>query len=119
MFVFFELLKVLGETMIKKVIDTFKTMLLVLSCILIPLLIGMYFIKSAAKGDAAGCVDTFIVSEGTGLSKYISLQFENTPDYIDSIPNGLSDVKIDSCPFKVYKEKKLECQKEWLVISFS
>ena len=57
MFVFFELLKVLGETMIKKVIDTFKTMLLVLSCILIPLLIGMYFIKSAAKGDAAGCVD--------------------------------------------------------------
>lgn len=71
--------------MIKKVIDTFKTMLLVLSCILIPLLIGMYFIKSAAKGDAAGCVDTFIVSEGTGLSKYISLQFENTPDYIDSI----------------------------------
>ncbi len=82
---FFELLKVLGETMIKKVIDTFKTMLLVLSCILIPLLIGMYFIKSAAKGDAAGCVDTFIVGEGTGLSKYISLQFENTPDYVDSI----------------------------------
>lgn len=71
--------------MIKKVIDTFKTMLLVLSCILIPLLIGMYFIKSAAKGDAAGCVDTFIVGEGTGLSKYISLQFENTPDYVDSI----------------------------------
>ena len=82
---FFELLKVLGETMIKKVIDTFKTMLLVLSCILVPLLIGMYFIKSAAKGDAAGCVDTFIVGEGTGLSKYISLQFENTPDYVDSI----------------------------------
>ena len=71
--------------MIKKVIDTFKTMLLVLSCILVPLLIGMYFIKSAAKGDAAGCVDTFIVGEGTGLSKYISLQFENTPDYVDSI----------------------------------
>ncbi len=71
--------------MIKKVIDTFKTMLLVLSCILIPLLIGMYFIKSAARGDAAGCVDTFIVGEGTGLSKYISLQFENTPDYVDSI----------------------------------
>lgn len=82
---FVELLRVLGETMIKKVIDTFKTMLLVLSCILIPLLIGMYFIKSAARGDAAGCVDTFIVGEGTGLSKYISLQFENTPDYIDSI----------------------------------
>ena len=71
--------------MIKKVIDTFKTMLLVLSCILIPLLIGMYFIKSAARGDAAGCVDTFIVGEGTGLSKYISLQFENTPDYVDSV----------------------------------
>lgn len=71
--------------MIKKVIDTFKTMLLVLACILIPLLVGMYFLKSAAKGDATKCVDTFIVDEGAGLSKYIALQFENAPDYIDSI----------------------------------
>lgn len=85
LFVFFELLKALGETMIKKVVDTFKAMLLVLACILVPLLIGMYFLKSAARNDAANCVDTFIVSEGTGLSKYISLQFANTPDYIDSV----------------------------------
>ncbi|MBR1734718.1 MAG: PAS domain S-box protein [Alphaproteobacteria bacterium] len=71
--------------MVKKLVDTFKTMALVLACILIPLLIGIYFLQSAAKNDAQGCVDSFIIDEGTGLSKYISLQFKYTPEYIQSI----------------------------------
>lgn len=71
--------------MIKKVVDTLKTMLLVLACILIPLLISMHFIKSASREDATKCIDTFIENESVGISKYISLQFANTPNYIDSI----------------------------------
>lgn len=71
--------------MIKKLLDTLKTVFAVLACILVPLLIGMYFIRSAARSDAAKCVDTFMAGEAIDLSKYISLQFACAPRDINAV----------------------------------
>lgn len=71
--------------MLKKVLDTIKATSILWICILIPLLIGMRFIKSSSRGDALKCVDSFIEDEGVGLSKYVGLQIENSRIYIENL----------------------------------
>lgn len=71
--------------MIEKLINTLKTVFAVLACILVPLMIGIVFIKSAAKKDATRCVDTFMIGETTDLSKYIALQFAHASRDVDAI----------------------------------
>lgn len=80
-----ELRRVLGEVMVKQLINTLKTVFTVLACILVPLVIGIIFIKSAARRDAEKCVDTFMAGETIDLSKYMSLQFAQAPRNVDDI----------------------------------
>ncbi|MDR0678078.1 MAG: PAS domain-containing sensor histidine kinase [Holosporaceae bacterium] len=71
--------------MLKKIITTLKSTILILACILVPLFLGVKFIKSASEKDYKGCIDTFMTSEGVGLSKYMTVQFEDTLKDLNAI----------------------------------
>ncbi|MDR1982571.1 MAG: HAMP domain-containing histidine kinase [Holosporaceae bacterium] len=64
---------------------TLRSTVLILACILMPLFIGIKFIKSASEKDYKECIDTFMVSEGVGLSKYMAIQFEDTLKDLNAI----------------------------------
>lgn len=78
--------------MLRKALNIIKATCILLACVLIPLFIGIKFIKSSSEKDASKCVDTFLEDEGSGLSKYIGLQFENTNKDINLM---LSDIKFN------------------------
>lgn len=106
--------------MLKKIIDTLKTMLLVLACILVPLLIGMYFVQNSAKDDAVGCIETFIQDEGTGLAKYITLQLEGAGNYIGEVCSEVADLKLtDDNQKKVQEQLDKIAQKDDNIVSIN
>ncbi|MDR0555995.1 MAG: PAS domain-containing sensor histidine kinase [Holosporaceae bacterium] len=78
--------------MLKKAIATLKSAIVVWGCILVPLFISSQFMKSAFKGDAQKCIDTFIHSEGLGISKYMSLQFESSLKELKCIMTEFHDI---------------------------
>ncbi len=79
--------------MLRKALNIIKATCILLACVLIPLFIGIKFIKSSSEKDASKCVDTFLEDEGSGLSKYIGLQFENTNKDINLM---LYDIKLSN-----------------------
>ncbi|MDR0968664.1 MAG: PAS domain S-box protein [Holosporaceae bacterium] len=64
--------------MLNKIIATLKTTVIIWIGILAPLIIAGKFLKMSTREDAFRCIDSFMVSEGVGLSKYIGSQLENT-----------------------------------------
>ncbi|MDR0631886.1 MAG: PAS domain S-box protein [Holosporaceae bacterium] len=71
--------------MFKKIVATFKLIVSIWVCILVPLLVGIKLVKSSSIRDLGKCVDTFVHSEGIGISKYMTLQFENTIKEFENI----------------------------------
>ncbi|MDR3155561.1 MAG: PAS domain-containing sensor histidine kinase [Holosporaceae bacterium] len=82
--------------MSKKIIDTVRATVLVLACILVPLGIGYFFLKSSVISDSEKCLDTFITTECVGISKYVGVQFENTSRQINELMRDLRKEKTSS-----------------------
>lgn len=64
--------------MFKKVLNLIKVTGMMWICILLPVIIGYSSIKSASKSDVRKYMDSYLDSEATNLSKYISLQLKNS-----------------------------------------
>ncbi|MDR1560784.1 MAG: PAS domain-containing sensor histidine kinase [Holosporaceae bacterium] len=64
--------------MLKKIMAIAKITSLLWISLILPLIIGINYIKSSSKSDVIKCTDNFIHTEGINLSKYIGSQFENT-----------------------------------------
>ncbi|MDR0677313.1 MAG: PAS domain-containing sensor histidine kinase [Holosporaceae bacterium] len=71
--------------MIKKILETLKTTLCIAVFALIPILIAVKFIGTSSEKDFSQCIDTFVHADGVGISKYASLQFENTQKEISTL----------------------------------
>jgi PAS domain S-box-containing protein len=63
--------------------------------------------KNALECDSKECVDAFMVTEGIGLSKYISLQFENTVKEIHAIVAEVSTPNPKNANFLKKKLKSV------------
>lgn len=95
--------------MFKKLINTLKTVLVVLACILVPLITSLYFVRVAFQNDATKCVNTFLTGETIDLSKYISLQFAHAPRDVDIVAQKvrskiLANEKSDDSETKLQKD---------------
>ena len=66
------------NAIVKKIVTTLKSALLVWICVMIPLAIATWLMSSSTKTDAVKCLDSFTESECNFLSNTLSLQFENT-----------------------------------------
>ncbi|MDR1334762.1 MAG: hypothetical protein LBJ19_00580, partial [Holosporaceae bacterium] len=86
--------------MLKKIMDTIKATVLVLACILVPLGAGYFFLKSSVISDSEKCLDTFITTECTGLSKYVGVQFENTNGQLNELVQDIRNEKAGENPDK-------------------
>jgi PAS domain S-box-containing protein len=75
--------------MLKKVLSLIKVTAIMWGCILLPLLIGFSSIKSASESDVRRYMDSYLDSESTNLSKYISLQLKNTGKEILEISDSI------------------------------
>lgn len=75
--------------MLKKVLSLIKVTAIMWGCILLPLLIGFSSIKSASESDVRRYMDSYMDSESTNLSKYISLQLKNTGKEIIEISDAI------------------------------
>ena len=64
--------------MFKKIWNIIKVTGIMWICILAPVLIGFASIKSASESDVRKYMDSYLDSEATNLSKYISLQLKNS-----------------------------------------
>lgn len=71
--------------MLKKIIPVIRATIFIWGCILIPLFIGIKYIKTYVSNDSMKYIDAFIHSEGVGMSKHLALQFENTEREIDKL----------------------------------
>jgi PAS domain S-box-containing protein len=89
--------------MLKKILNIIKATALLWGCILIPLVISIKFIQNSAKNDALQCIDSFIEDEGSGLSKYIALQFENSQNQIDNLWLEIERLELDGNEKEVKK----------------
>ncbi|MDR2781615.1 MAG: PAS domain-containing protein [Holosporaceae bacterium] len=86
--------------MLRKIIETFKATVGVWALILVPLLICVYCVKTAINRDVKRCVDTFMQSEGSGISKYMSLQFDNSVKELEVVVARASDEVADKDALK-------------------
>lgn len=86
------IIAVFGGSMLEKAIGTIKSTLILCVCILLPIFIGMCFVKSSIINDSEKCIDSFIQDEGIGLAKYVGLQLENSRISIDSICSKINDI---------------------------
>ncbi|MDR2723858.1 MAG: PAS domain-containing sensor histidine kinase [Holosporaceae bacterium] len=93
--------------MLSKVKTVFKSTALLWVFSLIPLLICVRYMKNALECDSKECVDAFMVTEGIGLSKYISLQFENTVKEIHAIVAEVSTPNPKNANFLKKKLKSV------------
>jgi PAS domain S-box-containing protein len=81
---------------------------IILSLILCPLFIGGWTIRSAFENNYLECVDAFTHTEGVHLSKYISLQFENTVKELNEL---MTKVQTSDFGNREFLEKEL---KSWV-----
>ena len=75
--------------MLKKILNIIKVTGIMWVCILLPVLIGFSSIKSASESDVRKYMDSYLDSEATNLSKYISLQLKNTGKEILEISDAV------------------------------
>ncbi|MDR2158304.1 MAG: PAS domain-containing sensor histidine kinase [Holosporaceae bacterium] len=104
--------------MLKKIIETIKSTFFIFLSIVVPLVIGVSFIKSSLERDSMKCIDTFMESEGAGLSKYMALQFENTQKDIDVIAAKIDAFELEDPKF-IAQELKSIAESDKNIVSIS
>ena len=75
--------------MLRKILNLIKVTGMMWICILLPVLIGFSSIKSASESDVRKYMDSYLDSEATNLSKYISLQLKNSGKEISEISDAV------------------------------
>ncbi|MBO4405482.1 MAG: PAS domain S-box protein [Alphaproteobacteria bacterium] len=75
--------------MLRKILNLIKVTGMMWVCILLPVLIGFSSIKSASESDVRKYMDSYLDSEATNLSKYISLQLKNSGKEISEISDAV------------------------------
>ncbi|GHT92270.1 hypothetical protein FACS1894122_05880 [Alphaproteobacteria bacterium] len=79
-------------------------------CILVPLFIAAYFINNFSKQDACECIDSFIVDEGSGISRYIGEQLAGVKQQLEFAMSKFEDSNLTDT--KTAKEALSRVQKE-------
>lgn len=94
--------------MFRKILNLVKVTGIMWICILLPVLIGFTTIKSASESDVRTYMDSYLDSEATNLSKYISLQLKNSGKEILEISDILilTHQEEDSEVKKIFAEMK-------------
>lgn len=82
--------------MLKKIIPVIKATILILTSISLPLFVGMSYVKSSMKSGSIHYIDSFTKSECTGISKYLTLQLENTQKEVEKTCSDLNAIGIQN-----------------------
>lgn len=82
--------------MLKKIIPIIKATVIIWICILLPMFVGMSYIKSSMKSGSVQYIDSFIKSEGTSVSKYLTSQLENSQKEIEELCSELKLIGIQN-----------------------
>ena len=92
--------------MFRKILNLVKVTGLMWICILLPVIFGYTSIRSASESDVRKYMDSYLDSEATNLSKYISLQLKNSSKEILEISDVLilADKEEDSEIKRIFAE---------------
>ncbi|GHU16208.1 hypothetical protein FACS189472_00730 [Alphaproteobacteria bacterium] len=96
--------------MSKKIIDTIKSAVLMWVSILVPLFIAAYFVNTFSQQDACECIDSFVMDEGSGISRYVGEQLNGVKQQLEFALSQFDDSDLKDQ--KTAKEALSRVQKE-------